>query len=142
MKDFGRDRYRRVGDKEVLVCAPGELYPRVAELMLSRGIFSRGYLHANELRLAATLGPRDQRIVEAVARTASRPFAIEREYPETKRDIRSLARTTLAEFGPAAAPWSETAFRAGSADDALGTSAAQVAVAAGHPQALDRVHDL
>jgi hypothetical protein len=142
VKHFGRDRYRREGDKEVLVCAPEELHPRLAELMLSRGVFSRGYLHANELRLAAALGPRDQRIVEAVARTAFRPFAIETEYPETKRDIRSLARTILAEFGPAAAPWSETAFRAISADDALGTSAAQVAVAGGHPQALDRVHDL
>jgi hypothetical protein len=53
VKHFGRDRYRREGDKEVLVCAPEELYPRVAELLLSRGIFSRGYLHANELRLAA-----------------------------------------------------------------------------------------
>jgi hypothetical protein len=142
VKHFGRDRYRREGEKEVLVCPPEELYPRVAELMLSRGVFSRGYLHANELRLAAALGPRDQRIVEAVARTAFHPFAIETEYPETKRDIRSFARTTLAGFGGAAAPWAEKAFQAISAEDALGTSAAQVAVAGGHPQALERVHDL
>jgi hypothetical protein len=110
--------------------------------MLSRGMFSRGYLHADQLRLAAALGPRDQRIVDAVARTAFHPFPIETEYPETRQDIRSFARTTLAAFGDAATSWSETAFQAISAEDALGTGAAQVAVAAGHPQTLGRVHDL
>lgn len=142
VKHFGRDRYRREGDTAIRVCAPEVLYPRLAELMLSRGMFSRGYLHANELRLAAALGPRDQRIVEAVARTAFHAFPIETKYPEARKDIRSFARTTLAGFGEAAAPWAERAFQAISAEDALGTSAAQVAVAGGHPQALERVHDL
>jgi hypothetical protein len=77
-----------------------------------------------------------------VARTAFHPYAIETEYPETKQDIRSFARTTLAGFGGAAASWADMAFQAISADDALGTSAAQVAVAGGHPQALDRVQGL
>ncbi|HJU77166.1 MAG TPA: hypothetical protein VJ597_04475 [Sphingomicrobium sp.] len=103
----------------VLVCAPEELYPRIAELMLSRGVFSRGHLHANELRPAAALGPRDQRIVEAVARTACHPYAIETEYPEKTPDIRSFALTTLAGFGGAAAPWAEMALQASSAEDAL-----------------------
>jgi hypothetical protein len=110
--------------------------------MLSRGVFSRGHLHANELRPAAALGPRDQRIVEAVARTACHPYAIETEYPEKTQDIRSFARTTLAGFGGAATPWAEMALQASSAEDALGTSAAQLAVAGGHPRALDRVHGL
>jgi hypothetical protein len=54
-----------------------------------------------------------------------------------------LARATLASLGHAAArPYADQAFRLISGDDALGTGAAQVAVASGHPGALELVEKL
>jgi hypothetical protein len=77
-----------------------------------------------------------------VARTAFNNHPIVTQYPELRADIRSLARVTLAEFGPAAAPWAVQAFDVMSSTDALGTSAAQIAVAAKHPEALGKVAGL
>jgi hypothetical protein len=48
----------------------------------------------------------------------------------------------LAGFGAAASPWSDLAFGLMSSADPMGTGAAQIAVGAGHPQALARTQAL
>jgi hypothetical protein len=142
LRHFGQDQYRSLGKDALLLCPPAYLYPAIAELTLAQGDFSSAYLYADDVRLARALGPRDPRIVEAVARTAFSSQIITTEYSEAREDIRSLARVALAEFGPAAAQWSEQAFQEIGADDALGTSAGQIAVATDHPHALERVSQL
>ena len=141
VRHFGQEAYRKVEKVALRLCPPTDLYPAVTEWALAQGQFSASHLFGDEVRLARALGPRDPRIVEAVARTAFHPGVIVTEYP-LKGDIRSLARVTLAEFGDEAAQWSEQAYQAINADDALGTSAAQIAVATDHAQALEKVAQL
>ena len=142
LRHFSRDQFRQTGKTSIRLCPPIDLYPAITERALAEDDFSPAYLHADEVRLARALGPRDPRIVDAVARTAFHPRVIETEYPESKQDVRFLARVTLAEFGSASAQWSEKAFSEISADDALGTSAAQIAIATDHQGALEKVSGL
>jgi hypothetical protein len=138
-RHFGRDQFRQTDDKRsVRLCPRSDLDTSIAELTLQQGKFSRSHLFDLELHLARRLGPRDTRIVASVAGTAFHPHPIKAE-SGVPDDIRSLARVTLAEFGTAAAPWSEQAYQAISSADELGTTAAQIAVSTGHPQALQKV---
>jgi hypothetical protein len=142
VRHFGRDRYRHQDHESFLLCPSRDLNGEIASLSLAQQMFSGSYLHAYPLRLARHVGPRDPAIVEVVARTAFHEYPILTEYPEFKEDIRSLARVTLAEFGAAAAPWSAQAYKAMNAQDRLGTTAAQIAVVTGHPQALQQVSQM
>lgn len=142
VKHFGRDQYRHVDLRTTRLCTPVEFYDAILEWALGNREFAPPVLRADQLRLARALGPRDPQIIEAVARTAFASEANTTEYPELKQDIRSLARTTLAEFGASAAPWSEQAYRSINADDALGTSAAQIAAATDYPGALEKTSKL
>jgi hypothetical protein len=107
---LGREAYRSEGKKPALLCRPKEMDAEIAALAVAQGIFARSYLHADETRLARRVGARDAAIVAAVGRTGFNKYPISTEYPELKRDIRTLARTTLAEFGAAGSAWSEQAF--------------------------------
>jgi hypothetical protein len=118
-------------------CPPTELYPEVAAAAVKAGIFGHPFLGEAEIALAQQLGPRDPSIVGAVARTAFHeqpiPGSISRD------DQRPHARLVLAEFGAAARPWAGQAMAQVSANDQMGTGAAQVAVAGGEPRALAMV---
>ncbi len=139
---FSRLRYRRIeGERSREVCPPYDLYPRLAELLVNQNYFGGAYIFKDELGIARMMGPRDPAIVDAVARTAFNPHPI-MEDDVLKRDIRPLARSVLAEFGSAASAYGQQAFDQMSGDTALGTGAAQIAVAAGHPGALARTEEL
>ena len=133
--------YRHDGRRSVPVCPPAGLYRQVAEIMHRHGLWTRErQLGRAEygLALASRIGPGRPEIVDALADIA---FATT---PQPARlmpgdDIRPRARTVLAGFGNDIAPLGERAFAQLSADDALGTGAAQMAAAAGHPGALPRI---
>ncbi|MBM3527533.1 MAG: hypothetical protein FJX62_05545 [Alphaproteobacteria bacterium] len=138
-RHLGNDQYRWIDEKTTRrLCLDRRSDDEIAKITLADRTFAGSYLNGDELRLARRLGPRDPKIVEAVAATAFRKFAIINDYG-VRHDIRSLARVVLAEFGDVATPWSEQAFEAINTNDALGTTAAQLALAAGHPQALARI---
>lgn len=142
LRYFARPQYRMTGDWERL-CFPMDLLPELAEVTLQEDFFIRGRpLRGDRLGLARRLGPRDPRIVESVAETAFSPHPVANDVLIPGQDVRTLARVILAEFGSPARQWSEQAFDAMNADNRLGTTAAQVAVALGHPRALDRASEL
>jgi hypothetical protein len=105
-----------------------------------RGAFDMPFLYEAEIALAERLGPRDSRIVDAVAHSAF----LEHEIPSNglRIDLRPYARLALAEFGPAAKPWAQQAVLQLSSDDAMGTGAAQIAVGAGESSSFRRVQEL
>jgi hypothetical protein len=128
------------GDDKSLPCSPVELYDAVARAAIKANVFGRPFLFEDPISLAEQLGPRDPQIVDAIARTAFNKSLI----PEDKfrADLRPYARLVLAEFGPYASKWAEQAMAQVSADNQLGTGAAQIAVAGGEPRALPEVKRL
>jgi hypothetical protein len=123
-----------------LPCPPVELYDAVTKAAIKANVFGQRFLFEDAIRLAEQLGPRDPQIVDAVARSAFHDSVI----PEDKfrADLRPYARLVLAEFGPVARKWAEQAMAQVSANDQLGTGAAQIAVAGGEPRALPEVQRL
>jgi hypothetical protein len=138
---FSQPQIRGTGTDAREICPPANLYPRLSELLVRKRYFDGAYLFHDEVGLARATGARDPKIVDATGRTAFHEAPIIGDDP-LKRDVRPLARTVLAEFGAASAAYRERAFAEMSADTAMGTSAAQLAVAAGHPGALERTKAL
>src|SRR5262249_24040639 len=123
-----------------LPCPPHALHASVATAAIKAGVFRRPFLYADDISLAQQLGPRDPQIVHAVARSAFYDNIIPDD--RFKADLRPYARLVLAEFGLAARKWAEQAMAQVSADNQLGTGAAQVAVAGGASKALPEVQRL
>jgi hypothetical protein len=128
------------GENRSLTCPPVELYDAVTKAAIKANVFGRPFLFEDAIGLAEQLGPRDPEIVDAVARSAFYDSVI----PEDifRADLRPYARLVLAEFGAAARKWAEQAMAQVSANDQLGTGAAQIAVAGGEPRALPEVQRL
>jgi hypothetical protein len=92
-----------------------------------------------QLHLASRLPDPNDDIVRAIANSAFNAQPQESQYL-ARWDIRPLGRAILARhFGSRIREYSQTAYDQISSDNALGTGAAQVAAAAGHPGALDRI---
>lgn len=117
-------------------CVSSDLKDEVVRLTTASSAWSWGLPGLSRLALANELGPRDPSIVRDVAGAAFLNRSIE-EGPFS--DIRPKARSVLASFGVAAAPWKEEALSSMNAKDAMGTSAAQVAGASGDPEAVNLV---
>jgi hypothetical protein len=134
----GAERYKNASR----VCPPDGLYRRVADVMARHDMWQgRGRLTEYHLELAWRIGEARPEIIEAVASVAFNETP-QRSDLFSGKDIRPLARAVLASFGPAAAPYGDQAFAQISAEDAMGTGAAQVAVAAGHARALEKAASL
>jgi hypothetical protein len=121
-------------------CPPVELHDAVTKAAIKANVFGRPFLFEDAISLAEQLGPRDPQIVDAVARSAFYSSPIPEDTFRT--DLRPYARLVLAEFGPAAGKWAEQALVQVSANDQLGTGAAQVAVAGRASRALPEVQRL
>lgn len=93
------------------------------------------------LALASRIGEGRPEIIKAVAAVA---FNEQPQESETlsNEDIRPFARTVLAGFGRQVAFFGDTAFALISSENSLGTGAARVAAAAGHPDALRKITSL
>lgn len=133
--------YRRDGDRTVQVCSPEGLYHRVADIMAKHKMWRQGRQVEYDLTLAWRIGEARPEIIEAVAAVA---FNEQPQESETfsNEDIRPFARTVLAGFGRQVASFGDTAFALISSENSLGTGAAQVAAAAGHPDALRKITSL
>lgn len=132
---FGRPRDADPSATGEIYCVPENTKHQIARLTVQAGGW-RGLVGTSYLNLAFQLGPRDPAIVQAVGRHAFADRPIEEGIFE---DTRPLARSVLASFGTAASPWRDQAMAEMSADDALGTSAAQVAAASGDADAIRQV---
>lgn len=122
------------------LCSSDRLFEAVADAATAAGFFDERYLGEPSLWLAQQLGPRNPRIVEALARTAFSETAVPSD--GLRWDLRPFARLVLGEFGRTTAPWSKRAFDEMSIRDPLTTSAALVAVGGGHPRARERTRAL
>lgn len=136
-RTLGNGLYRRSGTTTSPICKPPSLLERTSEaLTAKRGLSAR--LVEYQIKLAAKLPRPSRYVIEQIARSAFSPLLQESDiFPG--EDIRPLSRTALAGFGRAASDWAEIGYEQMSGNDSLGTGAAQVAVAAGHPLALSRV---
>lgn len=123
------------GDGEA-VCLTEESKQRLAAATLAAGAWDYGLAGSVRLAVAHQLGGRDAKIIEDVARVAFYDGPIADGFSS---DIRPEARSVLASFGGAAAPWRDRAMELMNARDSLGTSAAQVAAASGDPGAIAAV---
>jgi hypothetical protein len=127
------------------VCPSPRLYAEVKQAAIRAHLFDpRRPLSEVQLafvsKLVRELGIRDPFLMEAVARTAFHEILVPSDLFHS--DLRPVARSILAEFGSDAEKWSAQAFSLMGAEDPLQTTAAQLAVASGHPQALARTRDL
>jgi hypothetical protein len=141
MKSAAHGIYRTDGS-HLRVCPPDDFFARIGDtLARSPKLYSGHRLAEYELALFAQLPVHHPAIVEEVAKAA---FAPEPQLGEVFReaDIRPAARVTLAIMGPAARAYSDKTWDEMSSADSMGTSAAQISVATGHPGALARIASL
>jgi len=129
--------YRKTADKTQAVCAPARIYQRASSAISARNLFY-GRTQEYHLKLASKINNPAEYIVETVAKTAFSSSV----HIDKNKDMRPLARSVLASFGPKAKEYSELAFKQMSAYDPLGTGAAQIAAATGHPKALPNIQRL
>src|SRR5262249_20760937 len=77
VRHFARLSYRRDNaTRSQPLCPPGDVYAQVSDAMIAQGVFEKPFLFPDDLRVARIIGPRDRRIVDAVARTAFNPSPI------------------------------------------------------------------
>ncbi|MES3026094.1 MAG: hypothetical protein V4857_31315 [Pseudomonadota bacterium] len=122
-------------------CAGPDIMRRVGTALESSGNFGKYRQSEYNLTLAFRLPP-SAHFAAAVAKSAFERFPQESDaLPD--HDIRPYARTILARFPEhLVRPYGADAFNEISAENALGTGAAQVATAAGHPGSLERIASL
>ena len=135
---FGNALYRQSGPRGVPVCIPHSSIRRVANVFAKRDGFGPGGLSEYQLSLASKLPSRSAGVVQRVAEVAFSPEV----YPSSIMrftDMRPFARTVLASFGNDAVPYASKAYLEISMENSMGTGAAQIAAAGGHPDALPRI---
>ncbi|NPT44694.1 hypothetical protein GNZ12_25940 [Paraburkholderia sp. 1N] len=141
---LSQDLYRSTPGQSVgpRVCSPPEIYARVASAFAGNPIKGRFDLYEIELASHMQLPPVE--VVDAVAQVAfeARPVIDDDIAGQVNGDIRPIARTVLAGFGRQSAKYASMAFDQVSSENSLGTGAAQVAAAGGHPEALSRIESL
>lgn len=140
-KFLSRGLHRESERKSTRVCDLTEEYDRAAQVIRNSDHFRRGRVVEYQLELIARLpGPRED-LAEVVAASAfSDTVQQSEDFPD--RDIRPLARATLAGLGPLARPYANIAFAQITIEDSMGTGAAQVAIAGEHPAALQTAEKL
>ncbi len=132
--------YRTEDGKVIPICAPLKTYEHVDNILVSNnGLSAR--LEEYQLELVAKIPNPSPYIVESVANSAFNVTPQQSQYFKN-RDIRPFARTVLASFGMKSSKYADIAYKQISTDNALGTGAAQIAVATGHPDALPKIEKL
>jgi hypothetical protein len=140
---LSRDLYRSSpGHLGPRVCTPPAIYARVAAAFAGKPI--RGRFDLYEVELASRMQSPPAEVVDAVAHVAfdPRPVIDDGIDGQVNGDIRPIARTVLAGFGHDSARYVSAAFEQISSESSIGTGAAQVAAAGGHPEALPRIESL
>lgn len=133
--------HRKEGRTSQRVCDIPELLERAAHIIENSDHLRKGRIVEYGLNLIARLPHVSDDLAKVVAESAFNDTP-QQSGLLSDRDIRPLARATLAGLGLQAKPYAEQAFRQISMDDAMGTGAAQIAVAGRHPGALRAVERL
>lgn len=133
--------FRHSIQKPQKICIESQIYQHVSDIITESKGFNRGRLVEYELELAAKFPKPSQYVVDAIANSAFEKTPQQSEI-FTNKDIRPMARSVLAGFGDNAVKYSDRAFEEMSADDSMGTGAAQIAVATGHKDALAKVSEM
>lgn len=137
-KFLSQGLYRGEGRVSTRVCDELEQYERAAQLIINSDHLRRGRIVEYGLQLIAKLPNPSEDLARLVAESAFND-SIQQSEVFRFRDIRPLARATLAGLGKHALPYATQAFEQISIKDSMGTGAAQIAVAGGHPMALHAV---
>jgi hypothetical protein len=135
---LARHQFRIEGGHGVAICTPDEVLKRVAAAFEARKGLGKGRLVEYQLELAARLPARSRYVVEAVGKSAFN-LQVQESDVFKQKDIRPYARTVLASFGHDADAFKALAYEQMSMEDSMGTGAAQVAAATGHPDALPKI---
>lgn len=140
-KLLGNGIYRDINKESFPICIPKDIVERVGLAFKTRGGFGKGRLVEYQIALASKLIHPDENIIADIAESA---FARTPQQSEIfhDEDIRPYARTVLASFGHSSSQYASLAFQQIEADTPMGTGAAQIAAAAGHPNALPKVISL
>jgi hypothetical protein len=133
--------YRQDRSSSQPVCDVPEQLARASELIRNSDHLRRGRIVEYGLRLIAKLPNPGQGLAKVVGASAFNQSFQQSEL-FSQRDIRPLARATLAGLGSPARPYADQAYAEISIDNPMGTGAAQVAVAGEHPDALRSVERL
>jgi hypothetical protein len=144
--DIGAQRFlsetsfQIVDQSSVPICRPKEFSKRISVAFEKRGM-GGSRLVDYQLTLASQLTNPGRSVVGAVADLAFSKFEqASEDFPD--KDIRPYARFVLASIGGGGDQYAQLAFDEITRKDAMGTGAAQIAVANGHPGALQRVKEL
>lgn len=121
-------------------CLPSSIFNQLPQIITNNNMLEARIVE-HQLELAEKSSNSTPYIIEKIGNSA---FNKKRQGSETftKHDIRPFARTVLAKFGKDALLFSDEAFNQISSDSALGTGAAQVAAAVGHPEALQKINKM
>lgn len=131
---------RRVGEERLVVCDDPEIFRQAQMSIEEHARLLRGRLVEYGFALIVRLPSPSADLVRKVAESA---FSDTRQESDTlRRDLRPLARATLASIDGAAAAYADRAFVEITINDSMGTGAAQIAVSGGHPLALQKVEHL
>lgn len=136
-KTLGNLFVRRSDKNTFLICTQRSLYDRVGIALANQRGIGRHHLVEYELRLASKITEPAEIIVEDVAKVAFAEKHWQSEFFKDE-DIRPLARAVLASFRDQASKYGKLAGMQMSSDTALGTGAAQIAVATQQPIALEK----
>ena len=123
-------------DTFFIVCDQKNLYDRVGIALANQRGIGRHHIVEYELRLASKITKPAEIIVEDVATVAFAEKHWQSEFIKGE-DIRPLARAVLASFRGQASKYGKLASIQMSSETALGTGAAQIAVATQQPNALE-----
>ncbi len=123
------------------VCDPLEVYKKAGITINISNHLRLGRITESGLKLISKLPNPNEQLTEIVANSAFNSVPQKSEV-FSNRDIRPYSRSILAGLGERSKPYAQIAFEKISIKDSLGTGAAQVAAAADHPDALDRIVQL
>jgi hypothetical protein len=129
--------YRKTDEITQRTCAPDNIYQRASLAMESRVLFPPK-IQEYHLKLASKISNPSNYIIKTVARVAFSPQI----QLDNGKDMRPIARSILASFGTKAKEYGDISFKEMSANDPLGTGAAQIAAATRYPKALSRIQEL
>jgi hypothetical protein len=132
--------FRYVDEKPSVICDDPENFQQAQNSIAQHGRLQRGRLVEYGFALIVRLPRPSADLVRKVAQSA---FSDTRQESDIfRRDLRPLARATLASIEGAATAYADRAFSEISIENSMGTGAAQIAVAGGHQQALEKIDQL
>ncbi|WP_449397001.1 hypothetical protein [Devosia riboflavina] len=131
---------RQISSPTVWVCDDAKIFEQVQVLIDKNRHLLGSRLVEHSYGLVARLLKPSNAIIRQVAESAF--SETKQDYGALRRDLRPLARATLAAIEGGSSAYAIQAFAEISIDDSMGTGAAQIAVAGGHPEALSKVQIL